>query len=167
LPEEKWSLFGNRTEQIEKQLILNKKASLAHQMHNSFLSAEITRLEKEMHLQIKMREQTVDRLKKEVTLLRRRLLNLSRDKIRTSSISLDKPDQPDNTNENIYQDYELLKKRFFMSHALGVKLNLSFVQGKTCNVPYDELYDLALKEGVTDWELWPEWLENYMDANAK
>ncbi len=36
LPEEKWSLFGNRTEQLEKQLILNKKASLAHQMHNSY-----------------------------------------------------------------------------------------------------------------------------------
>jgi len=53
-----------------------------------------------------------------------------------------------------------------MSHALGVKLNLSFVQAKTCNVSYDELYELALKEGVTDWEMWPEWIENYLDANA-
>ncbi len=64
-----------------------------------------------------------------------------------------------------------------MSHALGVKLNLSFVQSRTCNVAYDELYEQAVKDGVTEWvrdhfgiirqEMWPEWIENYMDAHAK
>ncbi len=34
-------LFGNRTDFLEKQLILSKKASLAHQTHNSFLHMEV------------------------------------------------------------------------------------------------------------------------------
>jgi hypothetical protein len=41
---------------------------------------EINRLEKEMALQIKLRTETISRLKKEITLLRRRILHLATEK---------------------------------------------------------------------------------------
>ena len=130
ITEEKWSIFGgSKSDFLEKQLIQSKKASLAHQTHSAFLGMEISRLEKEMQLQLKLREQTIDRLKKEISLYRRRLLNLSRE--RSENVNLDEaevasgPASPDEKRQ-----YEALKKRFFLTHALNVKLNLSFVQGK-------------------------------------
>jgi hypothetical protein len=79
-----------------------------------FLSMEITRLEKEMNLQIKLREQTVDRLKKEVNLLRRRLLNLSREKVKTAThASLSEHPATENGSSGVdRQEYDLLRKRY-------------------------------------------------------
>jgi hypothetical protein len=72
---------------------------------------EISRLEKEMQLQLKLREQTIDRLKKEISLYRRRLLNMSRE--RSETVNLDELEQP--TGPATLDDkkqYETLKKRY-------------------------------------------------------
>eukprot|EP01114_Cavostelium_apophysatum_P016487 TRINITY_DN4700_c0_g1_i4.p1 TRINITY_DN4700_c0_g1~~TRINITY_DN4700_c0_g1_i4.p1 ORF type:complete len:1712 (-),score=613.88 TRINITY_DN4700_c0_g1_i4:86-5185(-) len=150
--QEGWKLFGNsRAEFLEKQLVQNKKASLAHQTHNAFLNMEITRLEREMKLQVRLRELTIDRVKKEVALLRKRLFNISKDKapidIRSS--------QDDNQKA-----FEHLKRKFFCNLVIGVKMNL-LNQGRSCNANAEQLYEQAISEGITNYEDFAEYVDTH------
>jgi len=155
-------LFGpSRAEQLEKQLIASKKASLAHQTHNAFLNMEITRLEKEMRLQFKLREQSIDRLKKETTLLRKRLFNVSKEKGERNVVNGNYPESQEEQSEQ----FEILKKKYFANYAIVVKMNLTS-QGMTCNLNVDKLWEMATQEGLKDFEEFPDWLSMKMSQAA-
>lgn len=150
---EGWKLFGSsRTEFLERQLIQNKKASLAHQTHNAYLNMELSRVDREMKLQVRLREQTIDRLKKEVALLRKRLFNMSKDKGERERNS---------TELSVDEDITRLKRKFFFNLVIGVKMNL-LNSGRSCNVNAESLYEQAISEGVTNYDDYPDFIDNHL-----
>jgi hypothetical protein len=138
-----------------------------------------------MRLQIRLREQTVDRLKKEVTLLRKRLYNMSKDKgeravpLATFFIILfARPNlkmlhcplgviqcftrNMKNSKESMYSVVGGVDVgRYFLNYAVGVKMNL-YIQGRSCNVHADQLYEQALAEGIVDVEGYADFIDNKM-----
>eukprot|EP01118_Nematostelium_gracile_P011943 TRINITY_DN4309_c0_g2_i1.p1 TRINITY_DN4309_c0_g2~~TRINITY_DN4309_c0_g2_i1.p1 ORF type:complete len:655 (-),score=184.24 TRINITY_DN4309_c0_g2_i1:37-1881(-) len=153
-------LFGpSKAEQLEKQLISSKKASLAHQTHNAFLNMEISRLEKETRIQLKLREQSIDRLKKESSLLRKRLFNVSKEKGERNLIHY-APNEP--TEEVVSREqFEMLKKKYFANYAVVIKMDLD-LQGRVCNLNVHQLWEMAQQDGLRDFEDYPDWLNHKM-----
>jgi len=119
---------------------------------------EITRLEKEMRLQLKLREQSIDRLKKETTLLRKRLFNVSKEKGERATDSAE-------SQEEIQEQLEILKKKYFANYAIVAKMDLT-TQGMTCNLNVHQLWEMATQEGLKDFEEYPDWLNSKMSQAA-
>jgi len=158
-----FKLFGNsRVEVLEKELIKTKQATIAHQTHSAYLGMELNRLEREMKLQLKLREQTIDRLKKEVGLLRKRLFNLSKDKGERMQ------ELPPTEVQKAEDDAQLekLRKKYFLSLVIGVKMNL-LNQGRTCNVNGEQLYEQAMAEGVTKFEEFGDFVDVKMTMQSE
>eukprot|EP01119_Soliformovum_irregulare_P009831 TRINITY_DN2369_c0_g1_i1.p1 TRINITY_DN2369_c0_g1~~TRINITY_DN2369_c0_g1_i1.p1 ORF type:complete len:1807 (+),score=664.88 TRINITY_DN2369_c0_g1_i1:153-5573(+) len=155
-------LFGgnSRADFLEKQLIASKKAALAHQTHNAFLNMEITRYEKEMKIQLKLREQSIDRLKKEMTTLRKRLYHVSKEKGERMVYNMGAE-----TDEDIREHFQVLKRKYFANCVIVGKMNLT-AMGMTCNLSVSQLLDEANQENVTDYEDYPDWINTKMTDSA-
>jgi len=165
--EESWTkkIFGSslsRVDFLEKQLIQSKKANLAHQTHNAFLSMEVTRLEREMKLQIEVRHHTIERLKKEINLLRKRLMNISKENgQRMSCISSNAPIE----HSEVTMILETLKKKYFLNCVVGVKMNM-YGEGFTCNTNAQQVWEEAIASGINDFEDYPDFIHAKLYKNA-
>eukprot|EP01117_Protostelium_nocturnum_P014748 TRINITY_DN5644_c0_g1_i1.p1 TRINITY_DN5644_c0_g1~~TRINITY_DN5644_c0_g1_i1.p1 ORF type:complete len:2035 (-),score=923.82 TRINITY_DN5644_c0_g1_i1:31-6135(-) len=155
-----WSLFGGgKSDVLQRQLSQAKKASLAHQTHNSFLAMEITRKETEFGQQLTLKQQTIERLKKEIGILRKKLLNVSLNKgERMSDIPLEVETDP-------ARELAILKKKYFINYALGVKMNFSN-NGFQCNINANQLYEDALSDGITHYEEFADYIDEKFSENA-
>jgi len=93
-------------------------------------------------------------------LLRKRLFNVSKERgERVPGVS------PTESQEDLREQLEFLKKKYFANYAIVVKMNLTS-QGMTCNMNVDKLWEMALQEGLRDFEEYPDWLSIKMSQGA-
>ena len=129
-----------QTAQLLDQLDRTHEKAMALQAHNSFLFSELQRAEIGEELRVK----TINRLKTQV-------LELIRD--------------PTKSEKSAVDQLETLKKQYFMSLAVGVKLQGSLA-GWFCNADMHELYEILLNEKVPI-ESWPEWANEQIKKRSE
>jgi len=107
-----------------------QEKTTALQAHNWFLTSEIKSLELEKQIRLS----TIDKFKKQISQLRSEL-----------------------ENSNHIDHFETLKKKYFLSLVLGVKL--SSQNAWFSNLDSNELYD-KVQEDEINFLNWPEWVAN-------
>jgi len=125
-----------------------REASMAHQTHNAFLNLEIRRLETEKTSQEKIYLETITRIKSELTV---------RNQLYNSLISEQIGTEADAIIKELNVNLEVLKKKYFISLAVGSKLQ-HCLAGLRCNVDAYELYERLTSQHITEVEQWPTWI---------
>merc|ERR1711991_159169 len=58
-----------------------------------------------------------------------------------------------NVDEDVWEDAQVLKREYFFSLALGIKLSLA-LKGKSANIDVSSLYELAKDMKMSEWNTW-------------
>jgi len=133
-----------------------KEAIWAHQKQNEKLDAEVQRLEKENKANVKVKDETIDALKKELTSIKSTYQAI-REKYLEQQIGLLDPQ-----DKSLGAEMAKIKKEYFFSIVMNCKLNMR----EECNVNAVTLYETALGENVY-WRDWPEWISAQVSPNKK
>jgi len=137
------NFFGKRT-----PLEVYREAAIAHQTHNTYLHLQMRRLEKETREQERINSGTISRLRNDLETRTHRYY-----------MSLKKPsgDETSQNTEELINQLELIKKKYFISLAVAGKLQ-QCLAGRRCNLDAAELYHRAIERYIVDPELWPQWI---------
>ena len=148
-----------------KQLDTSREVSRAHMSHNRYLSQEIDRIQHEHKITINRYKQILESCSIEIDLLTKENQRLQiAQKYYTAKFDLDAPEveEMDQQIINVQQyqmmkeEFDWLKKSYFVSYALGVKMSIQMALSKNVNFNVHELYDEAIEKGVPmrDWSQW-------------
>jgi len=143
------------TKSLNFELEKLREAVQAHQSENRFLSSELTRLEKQMKLLEEAKNETIASVQRNLEEARNEYNSLRG--ILLTSVSVD-----DYTHKLEIENLNL-KKEYFLSLAVSVKLHRSLVS-ESSNVDVISLYEQAVSHNVPV-RSWPEWLSNNLDAS--
>jgi len=133
-----------------------KEAIWAHQKQNEKLDSEVQRLEKENKANVKVKDETIGTLKKELTSVKSTYQAI-REKYLEQQIGLLDPQ-----DKSLGAEMAKIKKEYFFSIVMNCKLNMR----EECNVNAGTLYETALGENVY-WRDWPEWISAQVSPNKK
>eukprot|EP01133_Synstelium_polycarpum_P017204 gene17204-20503_t len=132
----------------EEQMDNMRESSIAHQTHNAFLNLQLQRLETEMRQQEKVYNDTISRIKKDLQ---------QRNQQNIAFMKQQAGDEVVNKMQDVTQNYEQLKKKYFISLVVAAKLQ-NVMMGNICNVDAYEMYEQAIEEHVLDIESYPNWV---------
>jgi len=118
------------------------------------LSREIDREKKEREIALQAKDDTIGQLKK-----RLEETNNDYQDIR-KHVLVGVNDVP--YVEKLEKDIKLLKKEYFHSIAVGIKLHRS-IDGDYRNIDISELFDLCLKNNIP-FKDWPAWLASRFEG---
>ncbi|PRP75351.1 putative kinesin K39 [Planoprotostelium fungivorum] len=138
---------SGRSATIDITRMVEKEAAL--QSHNSFLASELERME----LENTVRNETVKRLQSELK------------ESRLGSLSPDASASSRQQYQDLMEQFEYIKTRYFMSTAVGIKVQGSQL-GWYANTNLQLLYEKALNLRVP-LEQWPEWITEEIRRASK
>jgi len=133
-----------------------KEAIWAHQKQNEKLDAEVQRLENENKSNMKVKEETIASLKKELVSTKSTYQAI-REKYLEQQIGLLDPQ-----DKSLGAELATIKKEYFFSIVMNCKLNMR----EECNINAINLYEDALGENIY-WRDWPDWISTQLVPRRK
>eukprot|EP01102_Stenamoeba_stenopodia_P017447 TRINITY_DN624_c0_g1_i1.p1 TRINITY_DN624_c0_g1~~TRINITY_DN624_c0_g1_i1.p1 ORF type:complete len:749 (-),score=234.13 TRINITY_DN624_c0_g1_i1:126-2372(-) len=132
------------TNMLKEELEKLKESNYAHQVQNSLLCTEIKRLQNQSQAQLQAKNTTIKSLQKDLEEARHLYDDLREKVVLQKDID---------TMQPFIDELKEVKQDLFYSMAVGIKLNLA-MQGKSCNVDIQSLYEEAQNISPKKWHAW-------------
>ncbi|KAL6062057.1 hypothetical protein QOT17_009401 [Balamuthia mandrillaris] len=148
------SSAAQQIQRLEEEISQLQQASHAHQTQNAFLSSELKRLEREHEIVVTTKTQTLAKVQKELDEVRKQYQQLRQHALLGTSPQPSSSASSSSVLEEKEEMIEELKRKYFFTLVLGIKLNLSYLGSSPKEVCASSLYEEAQSMHYDKWNAW-------------